>query len=284
MLKNILAMTIFGTIGLVVRKLSLSSEVIAFYRGGIGTIFLLFVLFLKKESFSIENLIKNRLSLLISGIALGINWVLLFQSYKYTTISNATLSYYLAPIFIIIISCIMLKEKITKFNILSIFLALFGMLLIVGIDIDSSIDNYIGIGYGVIAAIFYAIVVISNKFLKDISNMEITITQLFISVLVMSLTIFLEGKNIYVNSYEIVYVLIIGIIHTGIAYLLYFSSLSQLKGQSIAILSYIDPVIALIISAIFLGENLSILQFFGGVLILSSSLINEIFNKKFDKN
>lgn len=284
MLKNILAMTIFGTIGLVVRKLSLSSEVIAFYRGGIGTIFLLFVLFLKKESFSIENLIKNRLPLLISGIALGINWVLLFQSYKYTTISNATLSYYLAPIFIIIISCIMLKEKITKFNILSIFLALFGMLLIVGVDINNSIDNYIGIGYGVIAAIFYAIVVISNKFLKDISNMEITITQLFISILVMSLTIFLEGKNIYVNSYEIIYVLIIAIIHTGIAYLLYFSSLSQLRGQSIAILSYIDPVIALIISAIFLGENLTLLQFFGGVLILSASLINEIFNKKFDKN
>lgn len=284
MLKNILAMTIFGTIGLVVRKLSLSSEVIAFYRGGIGTLFLLFVLFLKKESFSIENLIKNRLPLLISGIALGINWTLLFQSYKYTTISNATLSYYLAPIFIIFISCFMLKEKITKFSILSILLALIGMLFIVGIDIDSSIDNYIGIGYGVIAAIFYAIVVISNKFLRDISNMEITITQLFISILVMSLTIFLEGKNIYVNSYEVIYVLIIAIIHTGIAYLLYFSSLSQLKGQSIALLSYIDPVIALLISTIFLGENLSILQFFGGILILSASLINEIFNKKFDKN
>lgn len=281
-LRNITAMLIFGTIGLFVKNIELSSSEIALTRGFIGgvTLILATIFFKKKISFEA---IKNNLYLLIfSGLAVGLNWIFLFQGYKYTSISNATLSYYFAPVFVTILAPFVLKEKLTLSKFLCVLMALVGMFCIVGVDRINGGSDLIGIFYGLLAAGFYASVILMNKFLKGIDSIEITVVQLIsATITLLPYVLYVEGLGILsVSSASIPYILILGIVHTGIAYLLYFSSLQGLKGQTIAVLSYIDPVFAIIISAVILKEQLGFLQIIGGVLILGSSFISEFLNRK----
>lgn len=281
-LRNITAMLIFGTIGLFVKNIELSSSEIALTRGFIGgvTLILATIFFKKKISFEA---IKNNLYLLIfSGLAVGLNWIFLFQGYKYTSISNATLSYYFAPVFVTILAPFVLKEKLTLSKFLCVLMALVGMFCIVGVDGINGGSDLIGIFYGLLAAGFYASVILMNKFLKGIDSIVITVVQLIsATITLLPYVLYVEGLGILsVSSASIPYILILGIVHTGIAYLLYFSSLQGLKGQTIAVLSYIDPVFAIIISAVILKEQLGLLQIIGGVLILGSSFLSEFLNRK----
>lgn len=281
-LRNITAMLIFGTIGLFVKNIELSSSEIALTRGFIGGVTLILATIFFKKKISSEA-IKNNLYLLIfSGLAVGLNWIFLFQGYKYTSISNATLSYYFAPVFVTILAPFILKEKLTLSKFLCVLMALVGMFCIVGVDGINGGSDLIGIAYGLLAAGFYASVILMNKFLKGIDSIEITVIQLIsATITLLPYVLYVEGLGILsVSSVSIPYILILGIVHTGIAYLLYFSSLQGLKGQTIAVLSYIDPVFAIIISAVILKEQLGFLQIIGGVLILGSSFLSEFLNRK----
>lgn len=281
-LRNIIAMLIFGTIGLFVKNIDLNSSEIALTRGFIGGITLLFAMALLRKKVSIEAIKRNIYLLIFSGFAVGLNWIFLFQGYKYTSISNATLSYYFAPIFVTILAPFILKEKLTLSKFLCVLMALVGMFCIVGVDGINGGSDLIGIAYGLLAAGFYASVILMNKFLKGIDSLEITIIQLLsATITLLPYVLYMNsGKSLNISLNSIPYILILGIVHTGIAYLLYFSSLQELKGQTIAVLSYIDPVFAIIISAIILKEHLGILQIIGGVLILGSSFLSEILNRK----
>lgn len=281
-LRNITAMLIFGTIGLFVKNIELSSSEIALTRGFIGGVTLILATIFLKKKISFEA-IKNNLYLLIfSGLAVGLNWIFLFQGYKYTSISNATLSYYFAPVFVTILAPFILKEKLTLSKFLCVLMALVGMFCIVGVDGINGGSDLIGIAYGLLAAGFYASVILMNKFLKEIDSIEITVIQLIsATITLLPYVLYVEGLGILsVSSVSIPYILMLGIVHTGIAYLLYFSSLQGLKGQTIAVLSYIDPVFAIIISAVILKEQLGFLQIIGGVLILGSSFLSEFLNRK----
>lgn len=281
-LRNITAMLIFGTIGLFVKNIELSSSEIALTRGFIGGVTLILATIFLKKKISFEA-IKNNLYLLIfSGLAVGLNWIFLFQGYKYTSISNATLSYYFAPVFVTILAPFVLKEKLTLSKFLCVLMALVGMFCIVGVDRINGGSDLIGIFYGLLAAGFYASVILMNKFLKGIDSIEITVVQLIsATITLLPYVLYVEGLGILsVSSASIPYILILGIVHTGIAYLLYFSSLQGLKGQTIAVLSYIDPVFAIIISAVILKEQLGLLQIIGGILILGSSFLSEFLNRK----
>lgn len=281
-LRNIIAMLIFGTIGLFVKNIDLNSSEIALTRGFIGGITLLFAMALLRKKVSIEAIKRNIYLLIFSGFAVGLNWIFLFQGYKYTSISNTTLSYYFAPIFVTILAPFILKEKLTLSKFLCVLMALVGMFCIVGVDRINGGSDLIGIAYGLLAAGFYASVILMNKFLKGIDSLEITIIQLLsATITLLPYVLYMDsGKSLNISLNSIPYILILGIVHTGIAYLLYFSSLQELKGQTIAVLSYIDPVFAIIISAIILKEHLGILQIIGGVLILGSSFLSEILNRK----
>lgn len=281
-LRNITAMLIFGTIGVFVKNIELSSSEIALTRGFIGGFVLILATFLLKKKLSVEAIKRNLLLLIFSGLAVGLNWIFLFQGYKYTSISNATLSYYFAPVFVTILAPFILKEKLTISKFLCVLMALVGMGCIVGVDGINGGKDIVGIVYGLVAAGFYASVILMNKFLKEIDSIEITVVQLLsAAITLLPYVLIVEGNNIFsVATTSIPYILILGIVHTGIAYLLYFSSLQGLKGQTIAVLSYIDPVFAVIISALLLKESLGGLQILGGILILGSSFISEILNKK----
>lgn len=284
-LKIIISMIIWGTLGLFVRGIDLSSLEIAFFRALLGSGFLILVSIVKKDAIE-KNALKNNLLILsLAGIGLGINWITLFQAMKYTTISNAILSYYFAPVFIVIFSSILLKEKLSTKNIACLMGAILGLFLIMksgNTEVISDYDHGKGILYGLTGAVLYAIVVILNKYIKGLSAFQTTLVQLSISAIVL-MPIVIKNNTIKITSISIntwFLILIIGVIHTGIAYLLYFSSIKSVKSQSIAILSYLDPIVAIIISFLFLGESMNRVQVLGGVLILSTAYMSERSSSK----
>lgn len=278
--KIIISMIIWGTIGLFVRGIDLNSIEIAFFRAFLGSAFLIIISSINKDKINKEKLKSNLFILSLSGLALGINWIALFQAMKYTTISNATLSYYFAPVFITIFSLILFKEKMTVKNILCLLGAVLGLFLIIksGDNETANGFNHInGILYGLAGALLYAIVVILNKYMKDIPGFQATLVQLSVAAIVLIPAVFFTS-SIKLDQIDIktwILILIIGIVHTGIAYVLYFSSIKDVKSQSIAILSYIDPIVAIIMAFIFLGESMTMIQIIGGILILASTYINE---------
>lgn len=283
----IIAMLIWGSIGIFVRNIDFSSSQIALVRAIVGSIFLITFSILSKENLSKESIKSNLLVLTGCGICLGFNWIFLFQSYNYTTISTATICYYLAPIIVIFLSPFLLKEKLTIVKVLCIIAAMIGMLCIVGID-KSSIgigNNTVGILYGLGAACFYAGVVILNKFLKDISGRDSSVVQLSIAAIFLLPYVFFTDKISLagISTQSVILLLVVGIVHTGIAYLIYFSVIQKLESQTIAIYSYVDPISAILMSSIILSEKMSLIQIIGGVLILGSTFVSEIYGSKIKK-
>jgi RarD protein len=275
-MRLITTMLIFGSIGVFVKNIEMSSSEIAFLRGVIGSLFLLVASFLFKHKPSFKELKENALLLLLSGGAIGLNWIFLFEAYRNTTISNATISYYFAPIFVMVLAPWVLKEKLTNVKVGCIIAAMIGLFLIVNPE-GGGQNHTLGIFYGLLAAALYASVILMNKFIKNLSGFEITLVQLMAAAIVLLPYIGWQGNLSFsgLNSTSVIYILILGIVHTGLAYFLYFTSIQELKGSTIAVLSYIDPISAVIIAAIFLGESMTIVQMIGGILILGSTFLSE---------
>jgi len=274
----ILSMIIFGTIGLIVRYIDLSSSETALLSSSIGCLFLVFVFFVMKKSIPWKLVKANASVLFLSGIALGGNWLFLYQSYNYTTVTNATLAYYFAPVFVMILSPIILNEQLPIKKIVCIGVAILGMLLIVGNGIRASEKgDLLGIFFGLIAAAFYAALMLLNKFIQNMAKLEITIIQLgTTALLLLPYVLFTEGFGILeVSRSSIPFIILLGVINTGIGFWLFFSGMQRLKGQSIAMLSYVDPFVAILISGVILQEQMTIIQMLGGVLLLGSTFVSE---------
>ncbi|MDR2889081.1 MAG: DMT family transporter [Lachnospiraceae bacterium] len=279
-IKYISSMLIFGSVGLLVRLLPLTSAQIALGRGSIGCLFLVGAFFLLRKRLSFEHIRADLIVLIISGISIGINWILLFQSYRYTTIATATICYYLAPVIVVLLSPLVLGETLNRLKIVCIITTLVGFVLITGWGGPGS-NDLLGILYGVGAAFFYAVIILANKFLRHVTNMERTIIQLGISTIALLpyvLSTTGTATNLSLKSFGLL--LIVGIVHTGLAYYLYFSGLNGLSGQTAALFSYFDPLTAILFSALFLSEPLVAAQIIGGVLILGSTLVNDLLSPK----
>ncbi len=274
----IASMTIFGTLGLFVRNIPISSGELALYRAILAALLIAIFLGITKQKIPFSK-IKNEVPLLLlSGIAMGINWILLFEAYKYTTVSIATLSYYFAPVIVTLACPILFKEKLTGKQILCFIMSTLGLIMITGIGDVNGEKNFIGILFGLGAAFFYATVILLNKFIKNVDGIHRTFLQFLSAIIVLipyvTLTSGVTLGNL--NSIGWINLLIVGLIHTGITYCMYFSSLKELPGQKAAILSYIDPLVAVLISVTLLGEAMTIWQVIGGIFILGFTLWNEI--------
>jgi drug/metabolite transporter (DMT)-like permease len=277
--KLITSMLIFGTIGIFVKYVPYPSSLIALVRGIIGVLFLIAAMGFMKHPISLKALKKNWLLLLLSGIAIGANWICLFEAYRYTTVSVATLCYYMAPIFVILLSPIVLKERLTWVKAICILLAFIGIGLVSGVNSDFDLLNDSkGILYGLSAAVLYCSIILMNKFIKEISPMESTTLQLGISALVLFPYTLITGSTVSLDfNWKIgILLLVLGIIHTGLAYFFYFSSIPQLEGQTVAIYSYIDPIVAIILSGFILQEQITVIQIFGAILILGAAFLSDI--------
>lgn len=274
----VLSMIIFGTMGLIVRYIDLSSSEIALLSSSIGCLFLMIVFLMRKRTISWKLVRVNACILFFSGIALGGNWMFLYQAYDQTTLTNATLGYYFAPVFVMILSPFILKEQLPVKKIICIGIAIIGMLMIVGNGVSASgTEDLLGIFFGLLAAACYAALMLLNKFIRLMGRLEITIIQLGITALLLLPYVFLtEGFGILgVSKSSVPFIIILGIVNTGIGFWLFFSGMEKLKGQSIAMLSYVDPFVAILISAVILREHMTIVQILGGALLLGSTFISE---------
>lgn len=275
----ILSMMIFGTIGLVVRYIDLASSERALLSSFLGCLFLLCIFVLMKKKIAWHLVKRNALFLILSGIALGGNWIFLYQSYDHTTLANATLGYYFAPVFVMILAPVVLREQLSIKKIICIILAIIGMVMIVGEGVSASnSEDVLGLTFALIAAAFYAALLLLNKFIKDMGKLEQTIIQLGTTALLLMPYVFItEGFGLFeMPSSSIPFILILGIVNTGIGFLLFFTGMENLKGQSIAMLSYVDPFVAILISAIILQEQMTLVQILGGALLLGSTFVSEM--------
>lgn len=275
----ILSMAVFGTLGIFIKNIPLSSGEIALSRAVIAAISILLYKFAKNKKIPFAEIKKDLFLLFLSGAAMGFNWIFLFQSYRYTTVSIATLSYYFAPVIVMAVCPILFREKLSFRQIICFAISTLGLVLVIdpGKLLPGS-NNFIGICFGLCAAVLYATVIILNKLIKNVTGIDRTLIQFFAAIVILlpyvSLT---DGLHLSsAGAFGIINLLIVGIVHTGITYCLYFSSLKDLKGQEAAILSYTDPLVAIIVSVSFLGENITLTQILGGILILGFTLLNEM--------
>ena len=274
----IISMVIFGTLGIFTRNIAISSGELALYRAILAAVLIFVYLIVTKQKTDFRSIKKELLLLLLSGTAMGINWILLFEAYKYTTISAATLSYYFAPVIVIVACPILFKEKLSGRQMICFLMSALGLVLITGIGDLRNDNDFIGILFGLGAALFYAAVILLNKFIKNVEEIYRTFLQ-FISAIVILIPYVKMTSGVTLGNLNFtgwVNLLIVGFIHTGITYCMYFSSLKELPGQKAAILSYIDPLVAVLISVAILGETMTIWQAIGGVFILGFTLWNEI--------
>ncbi len=279
----IISMTVFGTIGLFVRNIPLPSGEIALYRAVLASILIGAFLLVTKQKIPFGKIKKELPLLVLSGVAMGFNWILLFEAYKYTTVSVATLSYYFAPVIVTVACPILFKEKMTAKQWICFAMSTVGIVLITGIgDIGAGSSNLKGILFGLGAACLYATVILLNKFIKNVDGIHRTFLQFLSAIAVLTpYVIFTDGVNLNVLPTKgWIFLLAVGFIHTGVTYCLYFSSLKELPGQKSAILSYIDPLVAVLVSVVILQEKMTITQIIGGALILGFTLWNEMPQKE----
>ncbi|MGM9591373.1 MAG: DMT family transporter [Oscillospiraceae bacterium] len=276
----IASMVIFGTNGLIVANISLGSAEIVLMRTFLGSLFLLAVV-LVKRSFSFADLKADLVPATIGGAALGLNWVLLFSAYRSAGVGLSTLTYYCGPIIVLALSPVLFKEKLTWNKLLAIAAVAVGMFCITG-DIEPGSDVQTGILFGGGAAVLYASLIVANKRVKRLSGLNCAMYELIVAFFVV--LIYLAASNVKLPvipaAEDIVWVLVIGLVNTGLAYYLYFSSLQKLPGQTVALVCYIDPLTALLVSGAFLGEKLLAVQIAGAVLILGGACLGELKFKK----
>ena len=274
------SMTIFGTIGIFRKYIHLPSSLLAMARGLIGTLFLIVFLALRRRKFDREAIRRNGLLLVLSGIFIGFNWILLFEAYRYTTIATATLCYYMAPVLVILFAPLVIRERLTAQKLVSVLLALCGMALVSGIFGGTSdhSTNTVGILLGLGAAALYASVILVNKKLREIDGIDRTVIQLFSAGAVMIPYVLLaeDLSAIVFDPRSLIFLLIVAIVHTGIAYAMYFGSIGSLSAHTVAIFSYIDPVVAIVLSAVVFGERMGIDGIIGAILILGAALLGEL--------
>ncbi|MCQ2421245.1 MAG: DMT family transporter [Clostridia bacterium] len=280
----IFSMFIFGTIGIFVRSIGLPSSLIALVRAVIGVGFLALVMLIRRQKPDGKAIRKNLLLLIVSGILIGFNWILLFESYRYTTVATATLCYYFAPIIVVLGSPFVTGDRLTGKKLLCVLLALCGMVLISGV-VESGIpqsSELLGIGLGLGAALLYGIIILMNKKILAIAAYDKTIMQLGAAGLVLIPYCLLTGAfaGISLSAGSVLLLAVVGIVHTGLAYFLYFGAMGDLPPQTIAVFSYVDPVVAVILSALLLHEPMTVYGIIGAVLILGAALLTELPERK----
>lgn len=276
----IAAVILYGTIGMFLRYVNLPSEIVAMCRGFIGSGVILLYMMIKKQPPDKAAIKKNAGFLLASGILLGLNWIFLFAAYVETTVAVASLCNYMAPVLVIILAPLILHEKLDWRKLPYVAAAFVGIVLVSGI-IGGGLGHPKGVLYGLLAALCFAAIVLCNRGLKDISAFDRAFMQLILSALTILPYVLLKNRGLTLKPdlRSVLIILMLGVLQTGIAYVLYFSGMANLPVQTVAILGYLEPVVSVLCSAVFLHEPLSLFGWIGAALILGAAVLSETERK-----
>lgn len=282
-MKYIIAVILYGTIGMFLRQVSVPSEIVVVCRGIIGSAFISVLSISQKKRLDRAAIRENRIWLVISGVCLGLNWVLLFAAYMHTTVAIASLCNYMAPIIVVVIAPFVLHEPINKRKIPCVIAAFIGIVFVSGFWKGVTGDAS-GILMGLMAAICFVIIVVCNRKMQSINPYDKAVIQLVISAITVLPYVLIKnwGTEIDWNARSIMIIIILGLVHTGLAYCLYFSGMSTLPVQTVAILGYLEPVVSVLCSAVILHEHMDISGWIGAVLILGAAIISETIGAGYD--
>ena len=286
-LKVIASMAVWGTMAIFVRNIPISSAMVALSRAIIAFVCILAWQLLNKKTIRLKGMGKDLPLLFFSGAVMGFNWIFLFEAYKYTTVSVATLSYYFAPVIVMLACPVLFKEKLTFKQVVCFIASTIGLVLVINVSGLSEGSNHLkGVIFGLIAAVMYACVMLTNKKIQKVSGIDRTLLQFGAAIIVLLPYIMMtEGVSFAgMNGKGWACLLTVGFVHSCIAYCMYFSALRNISGQEAAILSYIDPTVAVIISFTVLNETVTPLQLVGGAMILAFTLLNELKVDPFRKS
>lgn len=277
----ITAMVVFGTVSLFVRHIPLPSAEIALYRAAIALVVIGIFMAVTGRFKVLRALGKKAWRFFLPGALMALNWVLLFEAIRYTSIALATLSYYVAPTLMVLASIVFFKERLSAWQAVCFVLSTLGLVLMVGVSGGSG-EDLKGILLAMGSAVLYAAVVMLNKAAGDTDGIVRTFVQFAAAVAVLAPITALRG-GFHLGSLQgqgLFSLLVLGLIHTGLCYCLYFSALAHMRGQQAAILSYLDPLVAVLLSILWLGEKVSAVQLMGGGVMLLFALLNELSHRK----
>ena len=277
----IAATFIFGTLAPFVRNIPLSSGALALCRAGMAALLVGVYLLVSGQRLSLRAVRREAALLLLSGMAMGVNWILLFEAYRYTTVSAATISYYFAPVLVTAACPLLFRERLTRKQIVCLVMSALGIVLITGVGELRGGTDALGILFGLGAAVFYATVILLNKSIRSVAGIQRTFLQFLAALLILAPYVAATGGLTLgaLDARGWVCLAVVGFFHTGVTYCLYFSALRELSGQEVALLSYIDPLVAVLISVTVLGEPITAAQLLGGALVLGFTLWNELPEK-----
>ena len=283
-LKYVAAVLIYGTIGAILHYVDVPSEIVVFCRGVIGTIFVLLYLAVKRQKLDIPGIKANFKYLVISGGCLGLNWVFLFAAYRHTSVAIASLCNYMAPIIVLALAPFLFKEHTSFKKIMCIIASIVGIVLVSGVVTGNPADlNLPGMGLGLLSALGFVGLYICNRRIKNIGAYDKTVIQLLASaVVVLPYMLWNNIGSFSLSALDlrsILLVLLLGVVHTGVAYIFYFDSLSAIPVQTVAVLGYLEPVESILLSAFFLKEPMGWFVWLGAALILGSAVISELTEK-----
>lgn len=273
--KYLFALLLFGSNGTVASYIDLSSSQIVLLRALIGSIFLIFVFLLSGKKFTFYKHKKQSFLLLISGVAMGASWMFLFEAYTRIGVGIASLLYYCGPIIVMALSPMLFNERLTTVKVTGFGFVFVGIAMLNENAFSGSGDVF-GIICGFSSAALYALMLICNKKAKDVVGFENSVLQLFTAFLTAAIFIgATEGYDIKIPTGNILPTLILGLINTGVGCYLYFSSIGQLKVQTVAVCGYLEPLSAVMLSAFVLKEQMLPLQILGAVLIIGGAVVCE---------
>lgn len=274
--KHVASLLLFGLNGIVASRIALNSYEIVFFRTFIASIFLLCVFLISKERFHFKENKKDALFVALSGVSMGASWMFLYEAYQQIGVSLATLIYYCGPVIVMVLSPIIFKERLTLPKILGFVIVLVGFFLI---NENAAIfgGNAWGLFCGVMSAVTYFFMVTFNKKAKKIGGMENTVIQLVVSCFTVAIFLIIkQGLIINVQPSSIVYILILGVINTGVGCYMYFSTISKLSVQTVAVCGYLELLSAVIFATVLLSERMTVIQIIGAVCIVGGAMLGEL--------
>lgn len=279
------AMLIFGSNGVFASMLDMSGAQLVLMRTLIGGAVLLIIILISRSRTPKEVLIREKWRLLFAGVCLGANWALLFEAYNLMNVSLATLTYYTAPVLVLVLAPFVLKERQNSLAYVGMLVVVVGMLLVVGTDFGEGGVTVTGLVVGLGSAVFYAMLMLVNKKISGVSGLNLTFIEIIIAAVILLPYVFATsgGVPLPTDARGIFALLFLCTVNTGFACWLYFSSMNRLPAKAVALMGYFDPVSALVFSAVFLDERLSTVQFIGAVLVLAGALVGQLRPRGFTK-
>lgn len=279
------AMLIFGSNGVFASMLEMSGAQLVLLRTLIGGAVLLIIILISRSRTPKEVLLREKWRLLFAGVCLGANWALLFEAYNLMNVSLATLTYYTAPVLVLVLAPLVLKERQNGLAYLGMAVVIVGMLLVVGTDFGEGGVSATGLIVGLGSAVFYAMLMLVNKQITGVSGLNLTFIEIVIAAVILLPYVFATsgGVPLPTDARGIFELLFLCTVNTGFACWLYFSSMNRLPAKAVALMGYFDPVSALIFSAVFLDERLSGVQLAGAVLVLAGALVGQFRPRRFTK-